>query len=154
VGGVAAIIRLIVEVEGHFLRASAQPVRDQAAQKDIPLLLEFGDAGWGQLLGQMTTHSIGIRRTLQVGTGCLDRGATRSGSEQNAPQVVGLAPITVCVERDVLLSHDHGIMQGLLVGQVDRPAGCRFAHHGPPFGSGSSMLQPANLHFYVRTPNL
>jgi hypothetical protein len=38
-------------------------------------------------------------------------------------------------------------MQGLLVGQVCRQAGCQFAHQGPPFASGRSLLQSANRHF-------
>jgi hypothetical protein len=36
-------------------------------------------------------------------------------------------------EWNMALCNGHGIMQSLLVGQLDRLGRCRFAHHGSPF---------------------
>jgi hypothetical protein len=137
-----------MEIDGDLLGALAQPVRNQAAQQAIPLLLQLENTSDWQLLSQIAAHGIGIGCARQVGTGRLDRDAA-GGGQQQAPQIVGLAAVAVGGEWDVLARDDHGIMQGLLVGQTDRLDKCRFAHHGPPFASGRSMLQPANLHFLV-----
>jgi hypothetical protein len=99
-----------VEIHRYLARAIRQPIRDQAAQQGIPLLLQLRNALWRQLLGQIAAHSIGVRRVLQVGTGRFDSGVVRGSRQQQAPQIGGLTAITVRSERNVLLADDHGIM--------------------------------------------
>ncbi len=122
-----------MEVHRDLLWAIRQPIRDQTAQQGIPLLLQITNTGERQLLGQVAAHGIGVRRAAQVGTRRFDGAAARGSRQHQAPQIAGLTAVAVGREWNVASRNNHGIMQGLLVGQTDRLGRCRFAHHDPPF---------------------
>jgi hypothetical protein len=117
-----------MEIDRNVFRTGSQPGRQQRTEQLIPVRLQGRNLGRNQLCGKIAAHGIGIRCPLQIGTHRFNRGMTRRRRQHDTPHIGGLAAIAGGTEQDMLLSHQHGIMQGLLVGQADRLRSGRFAH--------------------------
>jgi len=69
------------------------------------------------LLSEIATDRIGMRCSVEITTGRLNRAVLRGCGEQHAPEISRLTAVASGPERDVRLKDGHAIIQNALAGE-------------------------------------